>query len=288
METQELKKNLDDMLDHLFLELRKRLESSLRGIALTGSYTTGKFSSSRPDINFFLFLEGPSAQTYLALGEVFTDLIRKYEGTFVIRPEFRPFKFPYPVAQKGVEVFINPLIADLAEKDLDHPFGISKPVLHGTQQMRKVIFGPDILGSLDLSFGKKEVIEAALRDLAIFKLQLIRAPSTYVLDEDISLLFNEALIVGKMTIGWGVEVCSSDKELRDGDHLKYLKDRKKTMEFYRKNVSPEAANSVKTILEARDKYGEWKNDKEKAYLVFTESYNLLNVVWGKLLEQLNP
>lgn len=288
MKKAELKKELDKMLNELFGGLRKQMGKNLKGITLTGSYATGKFSPSRPDINFFLLLgPNPPAETYLVLGKVLTWLIEKYDGKFVIRPEFRPFKYPYPIAKKGLEVFINPLLADLAEKDADPPFGISVPVLHGMSAVRKVVFGPDFLGELDLTFGKEIVIKSALRDLSIFKLQLIRAPSTYNLNKDYNLLFNESLICGKMTIGWGVEVASSDKELKSGAHLEYIKDRKKTIDYYRKHYDKKAAKSIEVIFEARDKYNSWKKDKKKAFLVFTEAYNLLSAVWGKLLSQLS-
>jgi len=286
MKKAELKKELDEMLTELFGELKKQMKKNLKGITLTGSYALGKFSPSRPDINFFLFLgPNPPAETYLALGKVFTWLIERYDGKFAIRSEFRPFKFPYPISQRGLEVFINPLLADLAERETDPPFGISVPVLHGMSAVRKVIFGPDFLKEINLSFGKDTVIRSALRDLAIFKLQLIRAPSTYNLNRDFRLLFNESLVCGKGTIGWGVEVASSDKELKSGTHLKYIKDRRKAIDFYKEHYDKRTAKSVEIILEARDKYDSWKKDKNKAFLVFTESYNLLNAVWGKLMSQ---
>lgn len=283
----ELKKDLDKMLNELFAELKKQMGKNLKGITLTGSYVTGKFSPSRPDINFFLFIgPNPPAKTCLALGKVLTWLIEKYDGKFAIRPEFRPFKYPYPTAKKGLEVFINPLLADLAEKDADPPFGISVPVLNGMSAVRKVTFGPDFLGNLDLTFGKEVIIKSALRDLSIFKLQLMRAPSAYNLNRDYQLLFNESLICGKMAIGWGIEVASSDEELKSGAHLKYIKNRKETIDYYKKYYDEKTAKSVEIILEARDKYDSWKKDKQKAFLVFTEAYNLISTIWKKLLSQL--
>jgi len=284
MGQEELKTELDAMMEDLFSRLQLGLEDALEGVTLTGSYAIGKFSPSRPDINFFLFLKpNPPAKIYLTLGEIFTDLIDRYADTFIIRPEFRPFKFSQPRGKGKLEVFLNPLIADLGEKLADPPFGISKNVLHGMKEMRKVTYGPDILGEMDLTFGKEAVVKSALRDLSIFKVQLIRAPSTYDLNKDYPLLFNESFIIGKMTLGWGLEVASSDEELRKGNHLEYFKNKEKMVDFYKKNYGGAAAESVKTILDARDHYIEWKDDKGKAYLLFTEAYNLINTVWDKLM-----
>lgn len=284
MAEQQIQQKLDELINDLSSLLRERIGDSCEGLTLVGSCAVGKMSLARPDIGPFLFLKkGVSADVFLSIGEIFTELIERYKGTFAIRPEFRPFKFSYPLNKRDLEVFIGANIVRMEEKDLEFPFGISKNVLAGMKRAKKVLWGRDILEEMDTSVDKAYLVKAAFRDVGIIRLQLSLAPSIYNLNTDYDMLFSEALNWGKLATRWGLEVAVTEEEARSGAYLDKFTNFRDMIASYKKYYSPEIAKSTEIILDARDHYDEWKQDKEKAYLLFTEAYKLMEAIWAKLL-----
>jgi len=284
MSEDKLRNKLDQMTGDLFQDIQDQIGDHLESITLTGSYAIGKISISRPDINFFIVLKPRvPADVYLRMGEIFTKIIHKYSADFSIRPEFRPFKYPNPIYEKGLEVFLNPVIASIEEKDGDFPFGVSKNFLAGVKSMRKVIFGKDVLADMDFKIDKQYIIQASFRDVSLFKIQLTRAPMSYDLNSKIGLLLNESLINGKMAMGYGVELASTPEELENRSYLQYFSEREKMVGFYRERFGESVAENAQVLQDARNNYHEWKEDKEKTYAVFSAAYYLTMAVWSKLL-----
>lgn len=284
MTERQIQQKLDELINDLSSLLKERIGGSCEGLTLVGSCAVGKMSLARPDIGIFLPLKkGTSPDVFLSIGEIFTELIEKYKGTFAIRPEFRPFKFSYPLNKKDLEVFISGSIVRIEEKDLEFPFGIPKNVLAGMRRARKVLWGQDILEEIDTSVDKAYLVKASFRDVGMFRLQLSLTPSIYNLNTDYDMLFSEALNWGKMATRWGIAVAATEEETKSGEYLSKFANLQDMIPFYEERYGLEIAKSVEVILEARDKYDQWKNDKEKAYFVYKEAYNLIEAIWEKLL-----
>lgn len=101
MNQNELKIKIDEAVNDLISQLKEQISDKIECLALTGSYAINKISLDKPDVNIFLCLnEKASADTYIEIGEILTDLVNKYSDYFSIKPEFRPFKFPSPFVEK--------------------------------------------------------------------------------------------------------------------------------------------------------------------------------------------
>jgi len=284
MKETELKAQIDAMIADLVQLAKAEIGGQLESLTLTGSYATGRMTSAMPDINLFVFLNKPDATTYLKLGEIVTRLAKKYSKSFALRPEFRPFKFAHPLVEGEPQVVLNLNPANAAEKGGDFPFGASKHVLNGMAQMRKVIYGRDVFGETNLEFDRPYLIQAAFRDLGMFRSQLLRAPMAYNLERDNVLFFSESLICGKITMYLGVELAETEEELKSGKHLELIAQKRKMHDFYNERYGAAAAKAAQVILDARDNFAEWKGSKEKAYEVYKAAYELMAVVWAKLLQ----
>ena len=282
----ELKSKIDRAVNDLISQLKERIGDKIECLALVGSYAIDKMSLDKPDVNIFLCLnEKASADTYLEIGEILTNLIHKYSDYFSIRPEFRPFKFPSPFIKKEPEVLINLNVHSILDKEGEFPFGVPKSVLKGFLSMQKVIYGKDVLGSLNLDFDKEYIIKVAFRDLSIMRMQLKNAPLAYNLKKDLSLLMHESIIHGKTIAYLGVELATPDEELKSGRTLEFIRDKEKLVLFFKKRYNEETAGFVKKILEARKNFNSWKNEEEKVYEIFRAAYNLAEVVWKRLLQE---
>ncbi len=286
MNQNELKTKIDKAVNDLISQLKEQVSDKIECLALTGSYAINKMSLDKPDVNIFLCLnEKASADTYIKIGEILTDLVNKYSDYFSIKPEFRPFKFPSPFVKKEPEVLMNLNICSILDKEGEFPFGVPKSVLIGFLNMQKVVYGKDVLGSLNLNFDKEYIIKVAFRDLPIMRIQLKNAPLAYNLKKDLSLLMNESIVNGKTTAYLGVELALTDEELKNNQALEFIQDKEKMVSFFEKRYSPKTADFVKEILEARKNFNSWKNDKEKVYQTFKAAHNLAEDVWNRLLKE---
>ncbi|MCK4354865.1 hypothetical protein KAW43_00740 [Candidatus Parcubacteria bacterium] len=286
MEQIELKIKIDEAVNDLIFQLKEQIGNKIECLALTGSYAINKISLDKPDVNIFLCLnEKASAETYIEIGEILTNLVNKFSDYFSIKPEFRPFKFPSPFIEKEPEVLMNLNICSILDKQGEFPFGVPKSVLTGFLNMQKVVFGKDVLGSLDISFNKKYIIKTAFRDLPIMGIQLKNAPSAYNLKKDLSLLMNESIVNGKTIAYLGVEIVLTDEELKNGKVLEFIRDKEKLVSFFQEKYGQKTADFVKEILEARKNFNSWKNDRKKVYEVFKAAYGLYESVWNRLLKE---
>jgi len=97
--------DVEEWINH---QLISKLGDTLQSIYLVGSYPSGKVSLNRPDINWLLVWKGfVSGIDLWTLGEILTSTIEKFRQGVVIRPEFRPFKFSYPIERGKDECFVN-------------------------------------------------------------------------------------------------------------------------------------------------------------------------------------
>ncbi|GAI58048.1 unnamed protein product, partial [marine sediment metagenome] len=156
--------------------------------------------------------------------------------------------------------------------------------LYGIKQSRKVIFGNDILGEIDFSFNKNYLLKIAPIDLKIFKFQLLRSPLSYDLDNDFDLFLNECLVLGKMISYLGVEIVLTDDEIKNGDHLNYIFNKRNMLRLYREKYNQEVSKNVEYILYVRENYRILKKLKSNAIKLFRASYNLEIEVERKLKE----
>lgn len=286
MSEEKLRQKINNLTDDFCHSVRERLENYAEGLTLIGSCALNKIHLTRPDIGFFLLLkENASANVYLALGEIVTELQEKYKGAFCLRPEFRPFKTSYPIYKEGTDVWLSGSVAKVGEGNEAFPFGVPKTVLAGMQQARKVIFGKDFLKGIDTSLGKDYILSVVPREIDMYKLQLSLAPLVYNLNKDIALLFDEAVSLGKQAIRNGVWFVATETEITGGTCPKLFINLRKTLPFYKNRYGGQIAQFVRVILDARDHYHEWKANREETYKVFIASNSLIGSIQEKILKE---
>lgn len=285
MRSGQVLEDLEKLTTKLFQSIKKRLGDKVESLTLVGSYATGTFSLQRPDINFhIIFKETAGAKEQLIFGEILSNIVHKFENKFTIRLEYRPFKFPSPYGKMDrFEIFLNPIVNNVRDIYGDYPLNMPKNVLAGMKKTSKVVFGKDILVKIPTDIDKAYVIKTSFRDLGIFRTQLKYAALSYDLTNPSPELMNEAVCLGKMMLRLGLEIASTNKEIKSGSYIYFFKDMKKIEKFYEKRYGKNAAKAAKIILDAREKYNEWKRNKKMIYQVYKAAYKIGEISWQKLL-----
>jgi predicted nucleotidyltransferase len=282
----QLKQKVDELVEFLVDNLKRKLGGRLETITLVGSYVVGKLSIDRPDINMVLIFKNyATPKDLIDLGKVLHDTVGKFREFFSVRLEYRPYRFVYPAQRRGHEVFVNPLILNLAEKDFEFPFNLPHWVLGGMREVQKVVHGTDVLRDLDLDLTTERVIGGGFRELPFIKIHLDRAPLGYDISKDTDLFFNESLAQGKLTAYDGVEIAMSESELKQKAYVEIIMDKEKLKSFYQERYDSDAAEYMKTLIEARENYSKWKNNEERAVEVFIAACGIWQKIWQKLLSK---
>lgn len=267
------KKGIDKLVNFINLEIKKKLGDRLESAYIVGSYTQGKISLSRPDINWLLVHKNPiQDDSRWKLGEILTEAIDKFIDDFVVRPELRPFKFSYPI-KKGQEVFVNiSIVTHASSPDNFKRINnfIPEYVFEGFKVTRSLIFGKDILKGINFQVSKRSIHADAINKIASHKIQLDRIPLAYHLKRDLDLIFNESLSHGKNLLLFGVELLMSDAELKQRKFLDIYGNLTKLVNFY-KTRFPEALNYVQEILNAKENFENWKSKPDKVKALYLAS-----------------
>ncbi len=287
MEKEQIKERIDELISELIENLKKELHHCIESITLVGSYTVGKISLERPNVNILIFVKpNVSAVDCLKIGEIFYEVSERYKGYFGIKIDCFPFRFGSPVGEKELQFVLTPHILFMSEKDAKPPFGVASNVLEGMKKTRKVVFGKDPLGKADLTYNKKDVIQWAFFDIgALYKNQLIDAPLAYDARKHLDLLVGESIEIGKNALTWGTEIFLDEKEWKKGKHIELIMDKEKMIDFYQ-NIDKELGDAAKIILEARLKFQEYKTNKEKAFKLYNASYIAVTKVFFKILNEM--
>jgi predicted nucleotidyltransferase len=280
------KDKVDNLVAFINKEIRKKLGKKLDCAYLIGSYAQGKFSLSRPDINWLLIHKDPvEDESRWVLGEILTNAIDKFLDDFTVRPELRPFKFSYPL-KRGEDVFVNLSIvtnAPTPEEFKKKNHFLPEYVFEGYKVGRRLLFGEDVLGKITFQVDKPSILASAMEKILDHKIQLDRVPLVYHLTKDIDLVFNEALTHGKNLVYFGVELVMSNQELKEKRFLEYFQDKEKLIGIYQERL-PEAFNLVRDIFEARDNYEPWKKDKEKAKKIYLTASGFANLLMSSFMQ----
>lgn len=298
MDTTKIKQKIDEMVNEILESLKEKLGTYIESITLGGSYATGKISLERPNVNILVFVKpNPPAKLYLEVGRILYRVGKKYAKFFRFRVDPFPFRFAQPIGKKKIEVSVNLNLLEMTGKDLvvwitpeqkvRRPFGISEPVVQSFKATRKVVFGKDVLGSMELPISHKDILLNVIMEFpSAYRLQLTRAPMTYDIDRDYDLLATEALEVGKSCLASAVGVLLDEESIRQGKQSEILKDKKKMLEFFKQKGSQDLANWAEIILKARDNFLEVKKDKKKVFELYNAAFNVLNLVLGMATTQL--
>lgn len=268
----------EELASHIAEQLQENFGNNIKSCYLVGSYAQGNVSKSRPDINWLLiWKDPPTGKEIWTLGEILTNTVNKFEDKYTVRPEFRPFKFSYPVKRGEKEVFIN--ITNVVSAENQEAFKkknsyIPEYVFLGFKESRKLVFGDDLLEKFDFEISKESVRKSAMKKIISHKIQLDRIPLVYNLEEDIDLLFNESLSHAKNLMYFLVELLMTDEELKDRKFLELYRDKKRLLDFF-SSRKPELKETVITILGAKKNYEEWKNDRRRAKEIYQASYKLI-------------
>ena len=80
------KKDIDRLVNFINEEIKTKLGEKLDSIYLIGSYTQGKITTSRPDINWLLIHKDPvEDNSRWILGEILTKTIDAFIKVFTVR-----------------------------------------------------------------------------------------------------------------------------------------------------------------------------------------------------------
>lgn len=277
------KEKIDNVVNYLIEILKKKLGMRLESINLIGSYALGKVSLDRPDVNLILFFKGwATAEDYIEFGKILYEVVNKFKDEFSVRLEFRPFRFVYPIVRGKLELFINPLLLNTAEKDRN--FNLDPQFLDGAKATRKVVYGTDVLGDMEFEITKENVRKGITFLFPMIKIQLDRAPLVYDINKDPDLLFNEALAQGKLMSYHAVEIAMSDEDLKEKKYAELIADKAKLLQFIKERYDEDTANALDTILKARENYSAWKNDKNKAIDVYKAAHVIWQKTWMKTVK----
>lgn len=263
--------------------VKSKLSSRLKSFYIVGSYAFGKISEQRPDLNFLLIFDGyTSPENYLTVGEICRNIEKEFSNKATIKIEFRPFRYIKPRHANDFEVSINPILVSTGEIKGMGGVIFNKWFTEGLKSANKLLHGKDFLKSLKVGdITKKDLVKGAMFDLMFFSIPVSRAPAQYTKDET-NLLLNESLVNAKNMAYLGIEVAMTDKELKEKDYLKYLKNKETIASFYEERYGKDIGKMVKRIFQVRDQYQTLKNDPKVGEEMFSIALNLANIVRGKV------
>lgn len=277
------KRELIDQVAESFESLcNNHFNKRIHSLYIVGSYAFNKVSLDRPDINFLIILKGrTTSNDYLILGELCHKIIKNFQDKCSVKIEFRPFRYIYSKIKRDYDVFLNPIIQSVDEiNSIGHIF--TKWFTIGLKNANKLLSGQDFLKTLNIStITKQDIFQGAIFDLSFFTIPLARAPAQYSEDE-YDLLFNEALINGKMMCYLGIEIVMTEEELAKQEFTNYIKNKETIAEFYKTRYGEREANLVKKIFDARENYLTYKNDTAKAKEIFDIALQIGGIIQNKL------
>lgn len=275
-------KYVDQVFQYLTQKIKQKFSGQLEAFYVVGSFVLGKMSLDRPDLNFVIVLDGIDPEDHIILGRAFQDAVAKFSGTVGIRPYFSPVRFIYPPKKENHEIFVSAVMLDSKKQDLSLPFGITRWVLEGYIQSRRLLDGQDVLGRAQLPpVNRINLLERSLIDLEFYRLPLEKAPVQYRTDE-LDLLLGESMILGKSIVFMGVEVAMTEAELQQRAYLKFFQDVTLFDKFYRERYGSEAAGHVRVVMAARADFPRYRKNDEKIMAVYESVMRLINIVEQKI------
>ena len=278
---------IDSLVRKIVKNLSEELGYCLESVTLIGSYTIGKISSERPNVNFLIFTKpNVSANEYLKIGEIFYSVSKKYLNYFSVKIDSPPFRTGFPIGNKELQLVLSPNVLNIVQKNDNPPFGVPLNVLEGMKSTRKIVFGNDLLKDINVKYTKKDVTNWAFFDIGIiYRNQLIRAPLSYDVTEHLNLLADESLEIGKVALMWGTEMFLSEDDWRKGKHIELIKNKEEMIEFYN-SINEKLGKDATVVLDARLNFHQYKTNKVKAYKLYNSAYNLITAVFFKILEEM--
>jgi len=287
MQKEQIKNKIDRLINELVNNLKQELSYCIESIILRGSYTIGKMSLDRPNVNILIFVKpSVSGTDYLKTGEIFYRTASNYEEYFAVKIDSLPFRLGLPTSEKGLQLVLTPNVLNMAEKSQNPPFGIPCNVLEGMSATKKVVFGSDPLSEIDLTYTRKDLIQWAFFDVGVlFRNLLMRAPLSYDVEKHLGLLAHESLELGKIALYWGTEVFMEEEDWKKGKHLELIDDKDKIIDFYQK-INRELGESARIILEARRHFQNYKTDREKTFELYNAAYIAVQKVFLKILSEM--
>jgi len=279
---------VDQVFGYFVDRFKKEFAGQLSALYVVGSFDVGKMNLERPDINFLVVLDGIDPEDHILLGRVFKEAIEKYKGYVGIRPYFPPFRFIYPENRENYDIFISTVVLDSQREDLSLPLGITRWVLDGYVNSRKLLAGSDVFGQITLPpITRQDILERSLIDLEFYRLPLEKAPVQYQADE-LDLLLGESIILGKAVVYLGVEVAMTNQELQKKAYMKFFDDPGLFPQFYKKEYGTDVMNHVRLIMDARQKFLAYKSDRAKILAVYQSAIKLIDAVEQKIVKTSLP
>ena len=268
--------DVEEWINH---QLISKLGDTLQSIYLVGSYPSGKVSLNRPDINWLLVWKGfVSGSDLWTLGEVLTSTIEKFREKVVIRPEFRPFKFSYPIERGKDECFVNITVVSGAATTEDfkkkNSF-VPEYVFSGFKDSRKLIWGEDLLENMKFEVTEEEIKRGAMQKIMSHKVQLDRVLLVYHNGRDLDLIFNESLSHGKNLLYFAMEMTMTDEELKSNKHITLFHDKEGLLKLIKERF-PVVLGEAETILDGKENYQLWKTQRNQVKKLHLASFNLAN------------
>ena len=278
------KKQVDNIISSFQQIVLDKLSKRLKSLYIVGSYTFGKISNDRPDINFLLIFDKfTSPQDYLTIGEICRTIEEEFSKDTTVKIEFRPFRYIKPRYQNELEVSINPIIISTGEIQGMGGVIFNKWFTEGLKNANKLLSGEDFLKALEISsITTQDLQKGAIFDLSFFSIPLSRAPAQYNKKES-NLLLNESLTNAKNIAFFGIEAAMKQEELDKKAYLQYMKNKETITSFYKERYGDDVSRMVKRIFEVRTNYLKYKNDPEVAEELFGIALSLTNIIRSKIL-----
>jgi len=277
------RKKLDEVVDFLSRKFWKKLKNKyIKGLGIGGSYARGDYSPPRPDINFVFFVNNDSPELYLLVAQIFNKAAEKYSKNFNLRPRSEPEKpassFQRIGSKPDVFIKISYLLLELKDTP-GYPFGRPPFVAESHASSFKLLYGKNYLTKISGQSSNEQVIKGSLVQFRAWNELLRYTPQSYRLPEETDLFFDESLAYGKLLVQQAAWLAGlqegldySQKENRE-KIIKIVGDKEKLKE-YLSRLGPTIQKNAKIILDARLNYEKWKNNPNKAKLVYKASFDL--------------
>jgi len=276
---------VDDAVSTFVEFYKAKLGERLESLYVTGSYAIDKISLDRPDINFLLIFKGRTTpDDYLTHGEICRQIIDRFSSECSIRVEFRPFRYLYPKVRGKYDIFVNPILSSIDDiRNMGCIF--TKTFTQGLKSSNKLLYGNDLLSTVEVGeLTMQDLVKGAMFDLPFFMIPLTCAPAQYD-ESDSDLLFNEALVNGKMLSYLGMEIALTEEELRNKAFVGYIQNKETLVGLYKERYGAHIGNLVGKIYEARENYLKYKDNPERAKELFEAALQLGEAIQYKLFSR---
>lgn len=283
------RKTVDLVVNSFATRVKDNLGEKIESMFLAGSYATGTFSTSSPNVNLYLISKvNKSNELFLPLSKIFFETRNRFKDQVNVVADLKPYRsaFYRPEKDKAtLTIRIN--LFDM--KDSDRKFMVPDYVLRGWRSSQKVLYGKDVLKDLPIKVAITPELLAQKRFVLLTIMQQLKhMPFTYDWIKEPELLFHESYEFAKYLLSEGLLLKMTDKEIEEGMDVKIYDEKEEFVSFYLEKYGKDAGELARKVVDARTHYSEWKNDIGKAQEMYFTAWRIYGIVWTTLMQVLQP